>query len=153
MCYCSDLTLHFDLLNATRVEIYIVIKAKINFSNFSIFLYSLITAECFHRIAEPVKHGFCTSSLHCLFLTGAFQWNVHYLCCSAAGFYAEPFKTERVYWGRQGQDLGSGCFGTWEQHVGAKSNQMGTGANWSSQESYPTPELLESSFCLIPSVT
>lgn len=31
------LTLHFDLLNATRVEIYIVIKAKINF--FLTFLF------------------------------------------------------------------------------------------------------------------
>lgn len=55
--------------------------------------------------------------------------------------------------GDGGQDLGSGCFGIWEQHLGAKSNQTGTGANWSSQESYTTPEFFESSFCLIPSVT
>lgn len=34
------LTLHFDLLNATRVEIYIVIKAKINF--FLTFLFFCI---------------------------------------------------------------------------------------------------------------
>lgn len=60
------LTPHFDLLNATRVEIYIVIKANIFFSDFSVFLYALIVAECFCRTAETVKCGFCSSSFNCL---------------------------------------------------------------------------------------
>lgn len=76
------LTLRFDLMNATRVEKYIVIKAKINFfPDFSLFLYSLIMTECFYRTAEAVKHGFCISSLHCLSLTGAIQCNLHHFCC------------------------------------------------------------------------
>jgi len=48
------LTPHFDLLNATRVEIYIVIKANLNFFLTSVFLYALIVAECFCRAAETL---------------------------------------------------------------------------------------------------
>lgn len=49
------LTPHFDLLNATGVEIYILIKANNFFSLTSLFLCMLlIMAECSCRTAETL---------------------------------------------------------------------------------------------------
>lgn len=87
------------------------------------------------------------------FLLGLSSVTYIILAVHLQGFNQILLKLEELTEGDGAQDLGSGCFGTWEQHLGAKSNQTGTGANWSSWESYLTPESFESSFCLIPSVT
>lgn len=120
------LTPHFDLLNATRVEIYIVIKATVRFfwlCCFSVYLDNgrVLLQACW----SSVKCGFCSSCLNCLSLIRAIWCNFQHLqnfCSSATAFDPEPFWMERVYWGRRGQDLSSGCFGVWEQQIGLVGN-------------------------------
>lgn len=146
------LTPHFDLLNATYITTYIVIKANTEIlTSVLLFLYALMLQECFCRPAKTVKHRVCISALSCLSHTGAVQWNFWHLqnfCCYRV--WSRAFSTGRSL---RKTRPGSGLSLFWDlrMHLGARSKPARNWSELGSQESYLAWDF-SLSFCLILSM-